>query len=219
MARRDLLANTLFGIPRCDHIRGPAKGYTEALEARLAETEEVLLRVLPFVAIEDLSRTLRDKPLNPNTGPSSLQQPSSSKSVLDRKQIVEIWSRSPLRTLADIQRWYDEHTTVLEVMDKASSLRESAEDTNFPILASSSQPNINTTRDDQEPLTMTLTMTTISGAGFGGSGTVDLDLMGNFADDVGGVTRDEDKVAEAFAANTNGTKSAPAPTDFLGTTN
>ena len=96
-----------------EFCRGPAKGYTEALEARLFETEEVLRRVLPCVATEDLSRVLMENPLDVG---------SSSRAVaLDRKQAVEVWSRSPMKSLVDIQNWCNEHSRTAESASESAN--------------------------------------------------------------------------------------------------
>lgn len=93
--------------------RGPAKGYTEALEARLFEIEEVLRRVLPCVATEDLSRVLMENPLDAGS--------SSKATALDRKQAMEVWSRSPMKSLVDIQNWCNEHSCTAESASESAN--------------------------------------------------------------------------------------------------
>lgn len=96
-----------------EFCRGPAKGYIEALEARLFETEEVLHKVLPCVSTEDLARVLVENPLDAK---------SSSRAVaLDRKQAVQIWSRSPMKSLADIQNWCDERSRTAESASESTN--------------------------------------------------------------------------------------------------
>ncbi|GIK02294.1 hypothetical protein Aspvir_006343 [Aspergillus viridinutans] len=70
--------------------RGPAKGYFEALEHRLHETEHVLLRLLAHMSDEQLSIAVeRDQ----------------SPFLRSRKNDAQYWRRHPLRTARDLREW------------------------------------------------------------------------------------------------------------------
>jgi len=82
--------------------RGPAKGYIEALEARLCDTEEVLSRVLTYLSADEVSEALLRSNLDST-------QPSRSYSGLllhDRKQAVDVWTNFPLKSADDVKRWH-----------------------------------------------------------------------------------------------------------------
>ncbi|KAF7167716.1 hypothetical protein CNMCM5623_000955 [Aspergillus felis] len=70
--------------------RGPAKGYIEALEQRLHETEYVLLRLLARMSDEQLAIAVeRDQ----------------SPFLRSRKNDAQYWRRYPLRTARDLREW------------------------------------------------------------------------------------------------------------------
>ncbi|EAW23351.1 uncharacterized protein NFIA_020590 [Aspergillus fischeri NRRL 181] len=70
--------------------RGPAKGYIEALEHRLHETEQMLLRLLAHMTDEQLSTALeRDQ----------------SPFLRSGKNDAQYWRQYPLRTARDLRKW------------------------------------------------------------------------------------------------------------------
>lgn len=85
------------------YFRGPAKGYTEALEARLVETEDVLFRALSFISPDEFSRAFGGRWVLSEDVVEGVRS-----SVVDRKEAVERWSRWPLRSEGDVERWFDE---------------------------------------------------------------------------------------------------------------
>lgn len=151
--------------------RGPAKGYTEALEARLSETEEVLFRVLSCISTEDLSRVLLENPLDAVSSHPKADAP-------DRKQAVECWSKSSLKTLADIQNWYDDRSRVaasaVEPAERTSTLQDLAEHASFQPTASSDDQNMPTDYEQQASA-----IARISGGDFGEGSATDLEPMGS----------------------------------------
>ncbi|KAF7126048.1 hypothetical protein CNMCM5793_002407 [Aspergillus hiratsukae] len=82
---------------KAHQARGPAKGYIEALEHRLRETEHVLLRLLAHMADEQLSIAVeRDQ---------SLSQRRYSTCQRSGKDDVQYWRRYPLHTARDLREW------------------------------------------------------------------------------------------------------------------
>ncbi|KAH8655127.1 hypothetical protein BGZ60DRAFT_153257 [Tricladium varicosporioides] len=85
--------------------RGPAKGYTEALEARLIETETVLIKILSAINVSQLSTAL----LQTIQQPAPVQEESSTRpgSTLGvaRKAAIEYWSKFPLSTPEELSHW------------------------------------------------------------------------------------------------------------------
>ncbi|GFF43018.1 hypothetical protein IFM61606_03275 [Aspergillus udagawae] len=70
--------------------RGPAKGYIEALERRLHETEHVLLRLLAHMSDEQLAIAVeRDK----------------SPFLRSGKNDAQYWRRYPMRTAPELREW------------------------------------------------------------------------------------------------------------------
>ncbi|KAH8817285.1 hypothetical protein F5884DRAFT_247005 [Xylogone sp. PMI_703] len=93
--------------------RGPAKGYIEALEARLYETEAVLLKILSATSIEQVSSIFTSEAGQtqtsnvPDTSVGTSPVATSAKSTGEqRKSILEFWNQFPLTTSADIFRWH-----------------------------------------------------------------------------------------------------------------
>ncbi|RHZ59394.1 uncharacterized protein CDV56_103964 [Aspergillus thermomutatus] len=77
--------------------RGPAKGYIEALEHRLHETEHVLLKLLAQMTDEQLSVAVeRDQ---------SLSQPRYPPFLRFGKNDAQYWRRYPLRTARELREW------------------------------------------------------------------------------------------------------------------
>ncbi|PKX89546.1 uncharacterized protein P174DRAFT_300697 [Aspergillus novofumigatus IBT 16806] len=70
--------------------RGPAKGYIEALEHRLHETEQTLLRLLAHMNDEQLSTAL---------------ERGQSPFLRSGKNDAQYWRRYPLRTARDLRKW------------------------------------------------------------------------------------------------------------------
>ncbi|QKX53457.1 uncharacterized protein TRUGW13939_00536 [Talaromyces rugulosus] len=87
--------------------RGPAKGYIEALEGRLYETENVLLKLLSRLSQAQLSSMLSENELE--TGERNQNQPDTHDSgSLSRQREVEYWKVNPLNSVDNIRRWEQE---------------------------------------------------------------------------------------------------------------
>lgn len=93
----------LTGLPVRD--RGPAKGYTEALETRLKETERVLWRVLSVAPTDSLTTAF--SPDVQNQTPASLSI-STLERTEEKKSAVAFWERFPLQTIEDLLAWKTE---------------------------------------------------------------------------------------------------------------
>ncbi|KAL5339363.1 hypothetical protein BJX70DRAFT_158387 [Aspergillus crustosus] len=74
--------------------RGPAKGYIEALEHRLQETENLLLGLLEQVSDSQLSEGI----------PHATAQLRSGK----RGNELEFWKRFPLRSVEEVRSWQED---------------------------------------------------------------------------------------------------------------
>ncbi len=77
---------------------GPAKGYTEALEHRLRETEGALLRVLSMVDAETLKSAFED-----SARLDMIHGRSISKT--DKSELAAHWDQFPLCTAQDVMKW------------------------------------------------------------------------------------------------------------------
>lgn len=85
---------------------GPAKGYVEALEQRLHETEDVLLKVVSQLNQAQLASMLSSQTPFPTDDDSQDKNKSSRITLLpSRKLGVEYWKSFPLRDAESIQRW------------------------------------------------------------------------------------------------------------------
>lgn len=73
--------------------RGPSKGFNEALEIRLQETEKVLLKMLSIISPEQLSEAF------------SIPTADEFKS-LDKKACMEDWLNFPLKSAEDVDLWF-----------------------------------------------------------------------------------------------------------------
>lgn len=85
---------------------GPAKGYVEALEQRLHETEDVLLKIVSQLDQAQLASMLSTQ--NSFSADNDCQDKKKSSRVTllpSRKRGVEYWKSFPLRDAESIQRW------------------------------------------------------------------------------------------------------------------
>jgi hypothetical protein len=108
--------------------RGPAKGYTEALEARLIETEEVLLKVLSTINVDQLSTAF----IQANQHPTLAQKRSSTGSTstetglkavgIQRKAAIEYWHKFPLNTPEDVGHWLADRDIGPNIATPASNI-------------------------------------------------------------------------------------------------
>lgn len=92
--------------------RGPPKGYTKALEARLGETELVLIRLLQATNDEGLlARAFDEDPqrLGHQRFDERITELKSS-GIGEHKMLalIDHWERFPLRTADDVRQWIGE---------------------------------------------------------------------------------------------------------------
>ncbi|KAH8667018.1 hypothetical protein BX600DRAFT_285001 [Xylariales sp. PMI_506] len=94
--------------------RGPAKGYTEALEQRLRETERVLLRLLQVVDDDTINKAIAsssdDADLNHSLSEAGISLGSSSAleaggSAPKNAALMSLWNDLPLQSASDVNRW------------------------------------------------------------------------------------------------------------------
>ncbi|KAL1970660.1 hypothetical protein VTN77DRAFT_4304 [Rasamsonia byssochlamydoides] len=83
--------------------RGPAKGYIEALEHRLHETETVLLKILPHISQNLLASILSD--VSASTASDDGGRPVYAPISPLRKRGVEYWKSFPLSSVENIRKW------------------------------------------------------------------------------------------------------------------
>lgn len=85
--------------------RGPEKGYIEALELRLRDTENLLLQLLPQVSDDQLSTSFVR---NPSTEDGNSREPLSGLFARPAKRGTEYWKKFPLDTVQNVRDWqYD----------------------------------------------------------------------------------------------------------------
>ncbi|PYH93882.1 hypothetical protein BO71DRAFT_380535 [Aspergillus ellipticus CBS 707.79] len=112
--------------------RGPAKGYIEALEHRLHETESLLLKLLAEVPDSQLSATIHDTQNGPNSHATTSGSSSSSSSrstpphtyappLRLGKRGTDYWKRFPLHTVRDIRDWQQDCLSQGEPATRPSS--------------------------------------------------------------------------------------------------
>ncbi|KAM3560157.1 hypothetical protein MY1884_003106 [Beauveria asiatica] len=83
--------------------RGPAKGYTEALEHRLRETETALLRIVSVVDGPTLEAAFHD---SGGGGGARVGMPDAiSEAKTDKAEMAAHWETFPLSTPGDIMTW------------------------------------------------------------------------------------------------------------------
>ncbi|KFZ01964.1 hypothetical protein V500_00519 [Pseudogymnoascus sp. VKM F-4518 (FW-2643)] len=86
--------------------RGPAKGYTEALEARLLETENILLGCLSTISNDNLHAVLSQSFQLALERQTSLSMGLPKSSTVQRKAVIDYWGRFPLTSPAGVSHWY-----------------------------------------------------------------------------------------------------------------
>ncbi|KAK8147932.1 hypothetical protein G3M48_000723 [Beauveria asiatica] len=86
--------------------RGPAKGYTEALEHRLRETETALLRIVSVVDGPTLEAAFHDS--GGGGGARGGMPDAISEAKTDKAEMAAHWETFPLSTPGDIMTWANE---------------------------------------------------------------------------------------------------------------
>lgn len=84
--------------------RGPAKGYIEALETRLKETERALWRLISVVSTETLSTAFSDAVTAQI--PSSLSV-TTLETTEEKKSAIAYWEQVPIQSAEEVLAWKD----------------------------------------------------------------------------------------------------------------
>ncbi|OAL45127.1 hypothetical protein IQ07DRAFT_216388 [Pyrenochaeta sp. DS3sAY3a] len=95
--------------------RGPPKHYTNSLEARLFETEAVLLSLLSHISPEQLKASFQSTPSagqaynNPNYG----AEPTTEQLALIKQDVFKpaYWNSFPLDSDENVRRWWEDRTS------------------------------------------------------------------------------------------------------------
>ncbi|RAK81080.1 Zn(II)2Cys6 transcription factor domain-containing protein [Aspergillus fijiensis CBS 313.89] len=96
---------------RCDWPeqlkRGPAKGYIEALEHRLQETESLLLKFLAHMSDAQISSSIHSAQSDIHPGMTAARSPPPSYTPSSRsgKRGTEYWKQFPLNSVQDVRAW------------------------------------------------------------------------------------------------------------------
>jgi hypothetical protein len=84
--------------------RGPAKGYVEALEIRLKETERVLWQLITSSTKQELSTAFAEETVSQI--PKSLAI-STLATTEEKRSAIAYWEQFPLQNLEDVQPWIE----------------------------------------------------------------------------------------------------------------
>ncbi|KAH7127531.1 hypothetical protein EDB81DRAFT_143875 [Dactylonectria macrodidyma] len=102
--------------------RGPAKGYTEALEHRLRETETALLRLWMTTTEDSVELAFKQNDHLP--GSSSLSsndgQQAPSRAGPNKAHVISQWEDFPLTSAQDIGRWAREAKGAIKASENRS---------------------------------------------------------------------------------------------------
>ncbi|RAL09829.1 Zn(II)2Cys6 transcription factor domain-containing protein [Aspergillus homomorphus CBS 101889] len=118
---------------RCDWPeqlkRGPAKGYIEALEHRLQETETLLLKFLSHMSDAQLSSSIQDIQSDIHNGIAATRSPPPSYTPSSRsgKRGTEYWKQFPLHTVQDVRAWQQDCLNQEQQQHQTGSGRNSAD--------------------------------------------------------------------------------------------
>ncbi|KAH7357431.1 hypothetical protein BKA66DRAFT_473253 [Pyrenochaeta sp. MPI-SDFR-AT-0127] len=88
--------------------RGPPKQYIHSLEARLSQTENVLLALLSQVSAQQLDASFQQPPLSGNHDSGSLEyraEFNSESSSMVRKEVLD-WKQFPLDSPENVRHWW-----------------------------------------------------------------------------------------------------------------
>ncbi|KAI1067052.1 hypothetical protein LB506_003920 [Fusarium annulatum] len=136
---------------KCDGIRGPPKGYTKALEARLAETELVLIRLLHATNDEGLLAHAFDgdtqKRAHKRFGERNTEFKSSGIGEHKMLALMDHWERFPLRTADDVRQWIGEVSKTS--MMQGEGTNQSSEKMRGLLRAESSSGNVDYQHEDE----------------------------------------------------------------------
>ncbi|KAF2089531.1 hypothetical protein K490DRAFT_55125 [Saccharata proteae CBS 121410] len=85
--------------------RGPAKGYLEAIEARLDQVENLLSQVLPLVPQEHLTDALSSR----GDSPTSSADGKTKRTTQEKKAAQDYWAAFPLNSPEGVLSWHQDH--------------------------------------------------------------------------------------------------------------
>jgi hypothetical protein len=121
-------------------FRGPSKGYFEALEARILETESLLLQIVPLISSDQLARAaakVQERQRSRTTPyPGNEDSAGRIQSSLAGKFGVDYWAAFPLRTGDDIRVWVNDHASCQEdsrILDAVNAQFDGRENLNADI--------------------------------------------------------------------------------------
>ncbi|KAK7402646.1 hypothetical protein QQX98_011592 [Neonectria punicea] len=106
-----------MGVVRANKS-GPAKGYTEALEHRLRETETALVRLWMAASKDAIEGAFKQEDLLPESY-------SPGRTAPDKSSAVTQWDDFPLRSARDVDKWAREVKGASKLSDGASVRHES----------------------------------------------------------------------------------------------
>ncbi|KAI1016646.1 hypothetical protein LB504_007093 [Fusarium proliferatum] len=136
---------------KCDGIRGPPKGYTKALEARLAETELVLIRLLQATNDEGFLARAFDEDIQKLAHKRFDERNTELKSlgIGEHKMLalMDHWERFPLRTADDVRQWIGEVSKTSVMQDEGT--HQSNEKMRGLLRAESSSGNADYQHEDE----------------------------------------------------------------------
>ncbi|KAH6621988.1 hypothetical protein C7974DRAFT_397475 [Boeremia exigua] len=141
------------GKPRCDQCnsndlpcewptqqkRGPPKQYIHNLEARLMQTENVLLALLSEISIEQLEASFQQTPLSGthNPGLSEHQTELNPVSLSMSRKEASTWTHFPLDSPENVRRWWQHKASLI-----SRSLATSSVGDKSPMLVEGNSPDM-----------------------------------------------------------------------------
>jgi hypothetical protein len=146
---------------------GPAKGYVEALEQRLHETEDVLLKVVSQLNQAQLASMLStQKSFSTDDGSQDKRKSTRVTLLPSRKRGVEYWKSFPLRDAESIQRWQQDyyrnrsnsspnlHSEDDHSLSQSIRPEPSTGDVNYDFASVDNCSNLQSSRDDTLPMNL-----------------------------------------------------------------
>ncbi|OAL40660.1 hypothetical protein AYO20_00396 [Fonsecaea nubica] len=135
-------------------LLGPAKGYIEALEIRLKETERVLWRILS--ACQQESLTAAFSPEAQDQIPQLLSVGTLS-TTEEKKSAIAFWEQFPLHTIEDVLVWKDqvENPCAMDTADIGENQDQQSHPTNTPSEAQD-QSTLSPMDEDTDPTSVAM---------------------------------------------------------------
>ncbi|KIX02962.1 uncharacterized protein Z518_06512 [Rhinocladiella mackenziei CBS 650.93] len=111
-------------------FRGPAKGYVEALEIRLKETERVLWRLLSVTTNNNLSAAFSSEIQSRTPATLSLR---TLVTTAEKKSAIAYWEQFPLQTAQEVLGWKEDVESEGSPMSSQGGAPAHARNTNTPL--------------------------------------------------------------------------------------